>query len=482
MKPLILLTGATGYVGGRLLKLLEAENHTIRCIARRPDFLRSRTGPQTEVVKGDLLDRDSLYRAMKGVHTAYYLVHSMGSSHGLEETDRQAAEHFSAAARRQQVQQIIYLGGLGSSDEELSPHLRSRQEVGEILRHSGIPVAEFRASIILGSGSLSFEMIRALVERLPIMITPRWVSILAQPIAVEDVLRYLLHALDASVSESSIFEIGGPDRVSYGGLMREYARQRRLHRIMISVPVLTPRLSSLWLGLVTPLYARIGRKLIDSIRHPTVVQDNEALQKFPVRPVGVREAIAHALRKEEREYAETRWSDALSSSGPALRWGGVRFGNRLIDSHRTHAEATPDAAFAAIRHIGGATGWYYGNWLWTIRGWMDLLAGGVGMHRGRRDNDQLNVGDTLDCWRVEAIEPGRRLRLVSEMKMPGRAWLALEVIENGNHSDIQQTAIYDPIGLLGLLYWYSVYPLHQFIFNGMLRGIAHTAEEKERNS
>ena len=274
MRPLILLTGATGYIGGRLLKLLEAEGHPVRCITRRPESLQGRIAGTSEVVEGDVLDVSSLQRAMKGVHTAYYLVHSMGAAHGFEETDRQAAEQFGTAARTEGVRRIIYLGGLGDRLGRLSPHLRSRQEVGEILRQSGVPVIEFRASVVIGSGSLSFEMIRALVERLPVMITPRWVTVLAQPIAIRDVLQYLRAGLDVSASGSPIYEIGGPDRVSYGELMREYARQRGLHRLMISVPVLTPRLSSLWLGLVTPLYARVGRKLIDSIRHPTVVLDD----------------------------------------------------------------------------------------------------------------------------------------------------------------------------------------------------------------
>lgn len=476
MKPLILLTGATGYIGGRLLKLLEAENCRIRCIARRPEFLRSRVASCVEVVSGDLLDRDSVEQAMKGVHTAYYLVHSMGSAYGFEKTDREAAERFGTAAHSKKIRRIIYLGGLGNRLDTLSPHLRSRQEVGEILRQSGVPVIEFRASIVLGSGSLSFEMIRALVERLPVLMTPRWVAVLSQPIAINDVLQYLYSALDAQVGGSSIFEIGGPDQVSYAELMREYARQRGLRRIMIPVPVLTPRLSSLWLGLVTPLYARIGRKLIDSIRHPTVVQDDTALRVFPVRPVGVRDAIAQAVRNEDREYAETRWSDSLSSIGPATRWGGMRFGNRLIDSRSIQIAVPPHAAFAPVQRIGGETGWYFGNWLWIVRGWIDLLMGGVGMKRGRRNIDRLNVGDTIDCWRVETFEPDCRLRLEAEMKLPGRTWLEFEVKKNRNGSLIRQTTIFDPVGLPGLLYWYSVYPLHQIIFAGMLRGIARTAE------
>jgi uncharacterized protein YbjT (DUF2867 family) len=479
MKPWILLTGATGYIGGQLLKLLKAEGHPVRCLTRRPEFLQGRIASGSEVVVGDVLDANSLEQAMNGVHAAYYLVHSMGAAHGFEETDRLAAESFGRAARTQGVQRIMYLGGLGDAVDKLSPHLRSRQEVGEILRQSGVPVLEFRASIVIGSGSLSFEMIRALVERLPVMITPRWVTVRAQPIAIRDVLQYLRAGLDVPAGESHIYEIGGPDQVSYGDLMREYARQRGLHRLTIAVPVLTPRLSSLWLGLVTPLYARIGRKLIDSIRHPTVVRDDTALRAFAIRPVGVREAIANALNNEDREFAETRWSDAISSASPIPRWGGARFGNRLIDSRSVRVAAPPPAAFAPIQGIGGATGWYYGNWLWRFRGWLDLIVGGVGMRRGRRDSGQLKPGDTLDCWRVEAFEPGRRLRLAAEMKLPGRARLEFEVTPDGEGSRIRQTTIFDPVGLAGLLYWYLVYPLHQLVFAGMLRGIAHAAEHPE---
>lgn len=478
MQIRVLLTGATGYVGGRLLKLLEAEGFPIRCITRRPESLQGRVASSTEVVAGDVLDADSLQQALGDVHTAYYLVHSMGTAHGFEETDRRAAERFGAAARAQGVQRIIYLGGLGDSSAELSSHLRSRQEVGEILRRSGVPAIEFRASIVVGSGSLSFEMIRALVERLPVMITPRWVNIRAQPIAIQDVLQYLRAALDLPAGKSAVYEIGGPDQVTYGELMREYARQRRLRRLMISVPVLTPRLSSLWLGLVTPLYARVGRKLIDSIRHPTVVRDDTALRVFPVKPIGASEAITNALRNEDRECAETRWSDALSSAGPPHRWGGVRFGNRLIDSRTIRVAAPAEAAFAPIERIGGATGWYYGNILWQIRGWMDLLIGGVGMRRGRRDPEHLQAGDVLDCWRVEAFAAERKLRLAAEMKMPGRAWLEFEVAGEAEGSIIRQTAIFDPVGLWGLIYWYLVYPLHQLVFAGMLRGIACAVDHR----
>lgn len=479
---LILLTGATGYVGSRLLRALEAAGRRVRCLARRPEFLHDRVGRATEVVRGDVLDAESLKQAMTGVTTAYYLVHSMGSSGEFEEEDRQAARNCADAARQAGVRRIIYLGGLGESADRLSTHLRSRQEVGEILRSAGVPAIEFRASIVIGSGSLSFELIRALVERLPVMIAPRWVSVPAQPIAINDLIAYLLAAIDLPLAASRIFEIGGADTTSYGELMHEYARHRGLRRWIIPVPVLTPRLSSLWLGLVTPIYARVGRKLIDSIRHPTVVNDPAALQAFSIRPCGFREAIAAALRNEDAELAETRWSDALSAAGPSRSWFGIQFGSRLIDSRVADVAVPADQAFRPIERIGGRSGWYYANWLWRLRGALDLLIGGVGMRRGRRDPEHLRIGDTLDCWRVEAMEPNRRLRLAAEMKLPGRAWLEFEVTANpAGGSRIRQTAEYDPIGVLGRTYWYAVYPLHQVVFSGVLRQIAARAMPPENS-
>jgi len=477
-KRFILLTGATGYVGGRLLPLLVRDGWQVRCLARKPEHLLSRVPTGVEVAQGDLLDGESLSTAMRGVETAFYLVHSMGATGDFEKQDRCAAENFAAAARAAGVQRIIYLGGLGEDEPELSAHLRSRHEVGERLRAHGVPVIELRASVIIGSGSLSFEMIRALVERLPVMITPRWVRVTAQPIAIGDVLAYLRAALTISLDKgNTTIEIGGPDRVSYGELMREYARQRRLRRLMIPVPLLTPQLSSLWLGLVTPLYARVGRKLVDSLRHPTVVRDDSAQHLFPIRPIGVGEAIARALRNEDSSFAQTRWSDALSAAASAPRqWGGIRFGNRLVDSRSTHVAASPATVFAQVESIGGADGWHYANWLWTLRGWLDLLMGGVGMRRGRRDPKRLRAGDTLDCWRVESIQPGQRLRLAAEMKLPGRAWLELEVQPDRNEARLRQTATFDPLGLWGLAYWYGVWPLHQIVFAGMLRGLAGSAE------
>jgi uncharacterized protein YbjT (DUF2867 family) len=469
--PLVLLTGATGYVGGRLLKLLDSQGCRLRCLARRPDVLKAKVGPSTEVVAGDVLDRPSLERALRGVDVAYYLIHSMGSTGSFEQADREAARLFGDVAKAAGVSRIIYLGGLGDTDEKLSPHLRSRHEVGDVLRESGVPVLEFRASIIIGSGSLSFEMIRSLVERLPVMVMPKWVNVPAQPIAIDDVLQYLVMALQLPVSLYRIYEIGGAEQVSYADIMRAYARQRGIRRWMISVPVLTPYVSSLWLGLITPLYARIGRKLIESIIHTTVVRDTAALETFALRPMGIEDAIRRAIASEEHDFAETRWSDALSSSGALPVWGGVQFGTRLVDSRTMSVANTPTAAFAPILRIGGNTGWYAWNWLWRLRGNLDLIFGGAGMRRGRLSATQLRIGDTVDFWRVERIE-ANLLRLAAEMKLPGRAWLEFEITGGGSSATIRQTATFDPVGLLGRAYWYALYPLHQLVFGGMLRGIA----------
>jgi uncharacterized protein YbjT (DUF2867 family) len=470
-----LLTGATGYVGGRLRRVLEQQGLPLRCLVRDPERLEGRVAATTELVRGDVLVPGDLERAMQGIGAAYYLVHSMGGPHDFLETDRRAAEGFAAAASGAGVERVIYLGGLGKGPD-LSTHLASRHEVGRILRASDVRTIELQSSIIIGSGSLSFELIRALVERLPIMTTPRWVATLTQPIAIEDVLDYLVQALHVDLPESEVFEIGGPDRVSYGDIMKEYARQRGLRRRFIPVPVLSPYLSSLWLGLITPIYARIGRELIDGVRNETVVDDPSAERRFRVKPRGIRDAIARALANEDQEFAETRWSDAISSKRSDSSGGGERFGSRIVDSRTAHVAADADGAFAPIRRIGGETGWYWGDWLWKLRGFVDLLFGGVGVRRGRRDPDDLAPGDALDFWRVEAVEPGRLLRLRAEMKTPGRAWLQFEVEPNGTGSIVRQTALFDPRGLAGLAYWYALYPLHKLVFAGMLRGIARVAD------
>lgn len=478
-QQMVLLTGATGYVGGRLLTCLQQRGVRVRCLTRRPEALKTRVSATTELVAGDVLDTSSLSSVFEGVDTAYYFVHSMGDNRDFEAQDRIAATNFAKAATAAGVRRLIYLGGLGNPDERLSKHLRSRQETGDVLRAHHGQVIEFRASIVIGSGSVSFEMIRSLVERLPVMICPRWVQVKAQPIAVEDLLTYLLAALELPVGASQVYEIGGPDQVSYGQIMQEYARQRGLKRWMIPVPLLTPYLSSLWLGLVTPLYARIGRKLVESLRNPTLLSNNLAETVFAVHPRSLRDSIARALVNEDLEFAETSWTDALSSAGKQRSWGGERFGSRLVDSRTVTVAVPPEQAFAPIRRIGGRTGWYYGNWLWSVRGFLDLLIGGVGLRRGRRDPENLRVGDPLDFWRVEVFEPGKQLRLQAEMKLPGRAWLEFEVSPCEQGSTIRQTAIFDPLGLAGLIYWYGIYPLHQFVFAGMLRNLARSTEKPD---
>ena len=467
----ILLTGATGYVGGRLLPRLEDRGLRVRCLSRRPDVLAGRIGPRTEVVSADLADPAALGRALGGVDTAYYLIHSMSSSRPFAAADREAATSFAAAARAQGVRRIVYLGGLGSG--HMSAHLASRHEVGEILRTSGVPTIEFQASVVIGSGSTSFDMLRALVDRLPLMITPRWVGSLCQPIAIDDLLDYLIAALDYEPDGGEIFEIGGADAVTYRQLMGEYATQSGLRRAMIAVPVLTPRLSSLWLGLVTPVHAHIGRALVESLRSDTTVRDPRALDAFPIRPRSVSQAVERALHNEDLEFAETRWSDEAGAADDGF--GGRRLGSRLVDVRTAHVAATSAETFAPIRRIGGRVGWYSAPRLWAMRGALDWLVGGPGLRRGRRDPERLRVGDTIDFWRVEGFEPDHLLRLRAEMRLPGRAWLQFEVTPDGGGSTITQTALFDPDGLAGLAYWHAIWPLHRRVFAGMLDGIARAA-------
>jgi uncharacterized protein YbjT (DUF2867 family) len=468
-----LLTGATGYVGGRLLRRLERDRLPVRCLCRNPEALRWRVAPGTELVRGDLLQPASLGPAFCGVATAFYLVHSMQAGDEFQAQERQAAANFALAAREAGLRHIVYLGGLAHGDQ-LSSHMSSRAETGKILRSSGIPVVEFRASIIIGSGSASFEMIRALVERLPVMITPRWVNTAAQPIAIEDVIDYLAAASELPMEGNLTVEIGGRDVTSYLGIMREFARQRGLRRWILRVPFLSLSLSSRWLTLITPVYASIGRRLIESVRNPSVVRNPIALELFALRPMGIRSAIERALANEDRPAAESRWSDARAQSGG----GSVapEPGRDLLTNQQTiRVPLPPDKAFAPIRRIGGRTGWYFGNVLWRIRGLIDLMTGGVGMRRGRPDPETPLPGSTLDFWRVELYEPGRRLRLFAEMRVPGRAWLEFTAEPDGPSTVLRQVAQFEPRGLGGLLYWYLLWPVHEVMFRGMLRRIAGAA-------
>ena len=477
------MTGASGYVGGRLVEALARGGRRVRCVTRRPELIAGRFGPGVEVVAGDVADAAGMQRAMAGVDAAYYLVHALGSRGRFEQEEERAAESFAHAARAAGVRRIVYLGGLANprllaeqAGERASAHMRSRLRVGEVLRGSGVPTVEFRASIVIGAGSLSFELIRALVQRLPVMITPRWVAVQAQPIAVADVIAYLQAALEVRLETSRVFEIGGAAVTSYRGLMQEYARQKGLRRLFVPVPLLTPRLSSLWLGLVTPLFARVGRKLIESITMPSVVRDRRALDTFRIRPCGFRSAIRQALADEDDRVVATRWSDALSASAGGRRPGaGARLGNRLIDSRVVAVPVAPEQAFVPVRRIGGGRGWYYANGLWRLRGVLDRMLGGVGMKRGRRDPEDLRAGDVLDCWRVIACDPPRVLALEAEMRLPGRAWLQFEVTPCAQGASIRQTALFDPAGLAGLAYWYLLYLPHLLIFRGMLAAVAARA-------
>jgi uncharacterized protein YbjT (DUF2867 family) len=448
-------------------------------MARRPDSLRARVGEEVDVVRGDVTDYGSLRSALSGVTVAYYLVHSLAAGADFEQTERLGAENFARAARECGVQRIVYLGGLADAGAARSSHMRSRLAVGDILRGSGVPTIEFRASIIIGAGSLSFDLIRSLVTKLPVMTVPTWVRVKAQPIAISDVLAYLVEALDVRLGESATYEIGGSAQLSYLDLMRRYGEIKGLRRIYINLPFLTPGLSSLWLNLVTPVFARAGRKLIDSICVASVVTDDRAQRDFQIRPMDVTTAIRAAQTEEDETFAQTRWSDALSSAPAAAAWGGRRLGSRIVDSRVVQVDATPEAAFAVVERIGGVNGWYYGNILWKLRGLLDRMIGGVGMQRGRRDAERLRVDDVLDCWRVEAVEQSARLLLRAEMKVPGRAWLQFEVNPAEGGVEIRQTAVYDPWGLSGLLYWYTLYPLHELVFAGMLRNIGRRAESAQ---
>ncbi len=470
----VLVTGASGYVGGRLVPELLRRGHAVRCLTREPKAMAGRFGG-ADVVAGDLLaDPHGLAPALAGVDVAYYLVHSMGSGPGdFAERDRRAAHNFARAARAAGVRRIVYLGALGDV-RELSHHLRSRHEVGRILREVGPPVTEFRAGVIIGSGSASFEIIRYLTERLPVMIAPRWVSTRCQPIAIVDVIAYLVAALDTPASVGRTYEIGGSDRLTYRDVILAYARARGLRRRIVDVPFFTPRLSSYWVHLVTPVPASIARPLIDGLKSEVVVRDRRALSDFEVRPMSCEHAIALALDRERGDGPQTTWFDAFAARASGGELHGSREGV-LMDRREIFTSAPPEAVFAVCTSLGGARGWLYADWLWRLRAAMDRLTGGPGIGSGRRSATTLRVGDVVDFWRVEALEPDSLLRLRATMRLPGRAWLEFAVEPVGSGSRFRMTAFFEPRGLFGQLYWWAVYPLHYAIFNGMSRRIVEHA-------
>lgn len=482
-KPLILLTGATGYIGARLAPRLLECGYRVRVLVRDPQRLNGRSWQKdVEIAPGDVLKPESLTAAMQGVSFAYYLIHSMAGNHDFHNRDLIAAQNFADAARAAGVQRIIYLSGLGQeADENLSAHLRSRQQTGAALRQSGVPVTELRAAVIVGSGSLSFEMIRHLTERLPLMVVPRWANTRIQPIGIREVLAYLIDALETPESAGEILEIGGADVLTYADMMQQYAEVRGLRRWLIRVPVLTPRLSSYWVHWMTPLSATIVRPLIEGLRSEVVVHDERARQLFPhIQPADYRTSVHRALTRLREGDLESIWSDALSSSAGDSKPFFFRLEQGMfIERREQKSRASAAALFAVFSGLGGARGWLTFNWAWQARGLLDQLVGGVGLRRGRRDPNEVRVGDALDFWRVESVEPGRLLRLRAEMKVPGRAWLQFEAESQGESgATLVQTAYFAPKGLSGLLYWYLLYPLHGLIFAQMPRRIAELAEKQ----
>lgn len=480
----VLVTGATGYVGGRLVPRLLAAGYRVRVLVRDPRRLQGRPWLSgVEVVQGDALAPDTLAAALSGVRVAYYLIHSLRGGAGFRRRDVEAARHFADAAAVAGVQRLIYLGGLGDPAAPLSPHLRSRQQTGDALRAAGVPVTEFRAAVIVGAGSASFEVVRYLSERLPVMICPRWVFSRVQPIAIGDVLDYLAAALEAPASAGRIIEIGGADVLTYGAMLLGYARARGLRRWLVPVPVLTPRLSSYWVHWVTPIPAAIAAPLIEGLHNDVLVCDASARQLFPqLQPVGYQAAVATALAQLEAGQVGTTWSDAVSTSHGA---GGAAVltaeDGLIIERRRRVVRAAPAAVYGAFTQLGGAQGWLYAPALWRLRGLLDRLVGGVGLRRGRRHPTEVRVGEALDFWRIEAVEPGHLLRLRAEMKLPGRAWLQFEAAPlSAGRSELVQTALFAPKGVWGLLYWYGLSPLHRLIFAGLLAGLARRAEARER--
>ena len=475
----VLVTGATGYIGGRLVPLLLEAGHRVRCLSRDPGRLEGLPWrDRVEAARGDVLDASSLAAACEGCETAYYLVHAMAAGAGFAERDRQGAAHFRDAAAAAGLRRLVYLGGLAPGGAPLSKHLDSRHEVGRILAAGPTPVTEFRAAVIIGSGSLSFEMLRYLTEVLPVMTTPRWVRRRCQPIAVGDVLGLLVRAVDDPEPVSRVLEIGGPDVLTYQDMMRGYAQEVGLRRVILPVPFLSPGLSSLWVGLVTPLPPSVARPLVESLRTEAVVHDDTARRLFPHNPLSYREALRLALATP-LEVVAPRWSDAAPTPAqPAPgdpEWSG---GTVFTDRRVVPTDAAPHHLFWAFSRIGGDVGYYGLTWVWKARGLLDRLVGGIGLRRGRRHPEHLREGEALDFWRVERITPGRLLRLQAEMRLPGEAYLQWEILPMEDGADLVQTAIFRPRGLLGRLYWYAMAPFHSYIFPRMAWKMAAAAEER----
>lgn len=478
----VLVTGATGYIGGRLVPRLLEGGHHVRSVARNPSRLEGHRWPGVEIVPGDLEEPDLFWNIFDGIDVAYYLVHSMASGAAFRERDRLMALSFAEAAAKAGVKRIIYLGGLGDPAKVHSKHLVSRQEVGRCLASTGVPVIEFRAAVIVGSGSASFEMIRYLVERLPVMIAPTWVNTLCQPIGIRSVLEYLVEALDHPTARG-VYEIGGHDVLTYREMMLRYARIRGLRRLIMTLPVPMPHLASQWVNLVTPIPLSIARPLVESLQTQVVVRSDAARLTFRVQPTGYDEAVRRAVMRIEQDSVATTWASSLSSlsqdQGDEDEFGLHE--GMLLDRKRRRVAATPERLFETICRLGGEEGWPAGNLLWQLRGAMDRMIGGAGMRRGRRHPRELRVGDPLDWWRVEALEAPHLLRLRAEMKLPGRAWLQFEVLPDARGARVEQTAFFEPWGMLGYLYWWAILPFHRFVFPGLINALKERAELAEED-
>lgn len=484
-KKRIFVSGATGYIGGRLIPRLVQAGYRVRAAGRNMDKLNSRPWSkleEVELAQVDLIEGSELTEALSGCEAAYYLVHSMvGEQTDFAKADRSAAENMVRASEQSGIQRIVYLGGLGSQAPSLSEHLASRNEVGAILQQGRTPVTTFRAAMIIGSGSASFEILRYLVDRLPLMITPKWVHTVSQPIAIANVLAYLIECLKHPETQGNTYDIGGQEIISYLDLMKLYAKCAGLsERVILPVPVLTPKLSSYWIHLVTPIPAHIARPLAEGLRNPVVCEENTILQIIPQKLLSCEEAITKALRLLKRNEVETHWTDAgliqpVEWANPGdPQWSG---GKLYKDQRAVKIEAPITSVWRALCGMGGERGWYFANWLWHLRGWIDRILGGVGLQRGRRDSEHLRVGDAIDFWRVAVLEKHKRLVLVAEMKLPGRAVLEFRLNSRAPQcTELTQTAYFLPQGIGGLLYWNAVSPFHNFIFRGLLEGIAKASD------
>ena len=479
MNNKVLVTGATGYVGGRLIPKLLKKSYKIRVLVRNPERLKNKIWyNHVEIYKGDVLNKKSIIGLFKNIDIAYYLIHSMSHAHNFEKTDLNAANIFASVAQSENLTKIIYLGGLAEDSKNLSAHLKSRHDTGKELSKYNINVIEFRANVIVGSGSLSFEMIRNLTERLPIMICPKWVYTRTQPIAIANVLEYLIRALDIDIPKNKIIEIGGKNILTYGEMIKQYAEVRNLKRLLVPIPVLTPTLSAYWVHWTTPLSANITRPLVQGLKNESIVKNNLNQKYFPnIKLLSYKESVNQAISNFNNQSIETSWSDSLSSSkGNDNSVNSFLKEGMITESRFITIKATKKEVFKFISSIGGKKGWLYANYLWIIRGYLDLLVGGVGLRRGRRNHNELKQGDALDFWRVEKVLKNKLIRLKAEMKLPGQAWLEYEIIQKKYDCQLIQKAYFMPTGLLGLLYWYGLYPIHKVIFKGLVNRIKTNVE------